>query len=433
MRIRGFGLLRAFFNSLVECILYFPVLFIPAYYLFPDSLTWLWPAAAWGAYLIGYAGSAYLRLNRQFKAVMWAAVVSIALGGWILGIDILLAYAIPVLFTASYRGSRMEQIDWSSMFPGTYYLVGLILYGASSFVLAFMDSFRTGIPVLTWFGAGALALTLLIVNQQLVLDETLPGKDQPVLERRVLRYNRSFVVVLLLIIAAIAFLPQLRHWFEEMARGLTSWLSGLFSAGPETPPESQATPQPPPELQLPDSEQKRPSRFMKWLESALVYGVFIAIGIGLMLLLLRFGKHLPKLLGILSKWMNRMMSRQEAQTSLGYEDEVEDIEHERAGQRLRRALGSMRLSKKDRGEERHDPNQIIRQMYRRILLQSIREGYNWKAALTPRETENDLKDWQEHSRERMPETLVELYEKARYGNRSLTEEEVQRLQHSRKR
>jgi len=433
MRIRGFGILQAFFNSLVECVLYFPVLFIPAYFLFPDSLRWLWPAAALGAYLIGYAGSALLRLNRQFKAVMWAVIVSIALGSWLLGVDLLLAYAIPILFTASYRGSRMEQINWSSMFPGTYYLAGLILYGASSFVLAFMDSFREGMPVLTWFGAGALALTLLIVNQQLVLDETLPGNDRPVLERRVLRYNRSFIVVLLLIIAAIAFLPQLRHWFEEMARGLTAWLSGLFSAGTETPPETPATPQPPPELQLPDSEQKAPSRFMKSLETVLVYGVFIAIGIGLLLLFMRLGKQLPKLLGILSKWMNRMMSRQETQASLGYEDEVEDIEHERAGQRLRRALANVRFSKKDRGEERHDPNRIIRQMYRRILLQSIREGYNWKAALTPRETENDLKDWQEHSQEWMPETLVELYEKARYGNRSLTEEEVQRLQNSRKR
>jgi len=433
MRIRGFGILQAFFNSLVECVLYFPVLFIPAYFLFPDSLRWLWPAAALGAYLIGYAGSALLRLNRQFKAVMWAVIVSIALGSWLLGVDLLLAYAIPILFTASYRGSRMEQINWSSMFPGTYYLAGLILYGASSFVLAFMDSFREGMPVLTWFGAGALALTLLIVNQQLVLDETLPGNDRPVLERRVLRYNRSFIVVLLLIIAAIAFLPQLRHWFEEMARGLTAWLSGLFSAGTETPPETPATPQPPPELQLPDSEQKAPSRFMKSLETVLVYGVFIAIGIGLLLLFMRLGKQLPKLLGILSKWMNRMMSRQETQASLGYEDEVEDIEHERAGQRLRRALANVRFSKKDRGEERHDPNRIIRQMYRRILLQSIREGYNWKEALTPRETENDLKDWQEHSQEWMPETLVELYEKARYGNRSLTEEEVQRLQNSRKR
>ena len=98
----------------------------------------------------------------------------------------------------------MEQASWNLMFPGTYFLIGLILFGVSSFILSFMDSFQGGISSLTWMGR-ALGLTLLLVNRQLVLDETLPGNDQPVLERRVLRYNRWFILVLSLLVAVVAF------------------------------------------------------------------------------------------------------------------------------------------------------------------------------------------------------------------------------------
>ena len=48
----------------------------------------------------------------------------------------------------------MEQASWNLMFPGTYFLIGLILFGVSSFILSFMDSFQGGISSLTWMGRG---------------------------------------------------------------------------------------------------------------------------------------------------------------------------------------------------------------------------------------------------------------------------------------
>ena len=119
----------------------------------------------------------------------------------------------------------MEQASWNLMFPGTYFLIGLILFGVSSFILSFMDSFQGGISSLTWMGA-ALGLTLLLVNRQLVLDETLPGNDQPVLERRVLRYNRWFILVLLLLVAVVAFC-------RSCSSGSLIWREGSLHGSPD--------------------------------------------------------------------------------------------------------------------------------------------------------------------------------------------------------
>lgn len=432
MTSRGSGFIRAFLQGLVECVLYFPVLFIPAFYLLPESYRWIWPALVLGGYVLGYAGAHWFNMDRQFKAIVWACLVSIAVSVAFVGVDIALAYVIPLLFIASIRGSRMEQVNWNLMFPGTYFLIGLILYGVSSFFLSFMDSFRGGISSLTWMGAAALGLTLLIVNRQYVLDETLPGNDQPVLERRVLRYNRWFIILLLILIALVAFLPQLQQWVSDVARGIAAWISGWFSSGAEQAPEPPSMSEPPPEMPFLDEETKPPSQWMKVLEQVLIYGVFTVIGVGLLYVLFRFGKVLPSLYRKFSAWMNRMMNRQNVQPQLGYEDEVENIEHDPASKRLRRLLSGVRIGGRHRvGEGSEFLNEKIRQMYRLILSRSIREGYNWKASFTPRETESDLKEW-DGRKDRIPQSLIELYEEARYGNRTITKEEVEGLQLDRK-
>ncbi|MGG3279537.1 DUF4129 domain-containing protein [Paenibacillus solani] len=426
------GFIKVFFQGFVECLLYFPVLFIPAFYLLPETYRWIWPAVVLGGYLVGYLGSVWFKFDRQFKALLWACLMAIVVSIVFAGVDRALVYLIPVLFIASYRGSRMEQVDWNKMFPGIYFLVGLILYGLSSFVLRYLASFQDGMALLTWIGAAALITTLLIVNRQSVLEETLPGNDQPILERRVLRYNRWFVIILLLLIGIVAFLPQLQQWVFDLVRGIISWIIGIMGTGTEQVPESPSEPEPQPEIPFLDEEIKQPSPWLKVTEQILLYAVFIGIGIGIIYGLYRLGKVLPQLYRRFTAWMNRLMNRQHAHSSLGYEDEVEKIEHDPASKRLRRLLSGMRIGGKLRsGEGPQQLNEKIRHMYRMILSRSIREGYHWKVALTPRETKSDLMEWDGQSG-RISPSLIELYEEARYGNRTITQEEVERLQQERK-
>lgn len=109
--------MKALLQGFVECILFFPVLFISAFYLMPESFRWIWPALVLAGYILGYTGGQLFKFNRQFKAFLWGCLVSVLLSIAMLGVDLALAYSIPVLFVASYRGSRMEQISWNLMFP----------------------------------------------------------------------------------------------------------------------------------------------------------------------------------------------------------------------------------------------------------------------------------------------------------------------------
>ena len=133
--------------------------------------------------------------------------------------------------------------------------------------------------------------------------------------------------------------------------------------------------EPPPEMPFLDEETKPPSQWMKVLEQVLIYGVFTVIGVGLLYVLFRFGKVLPSLYRKFSAWMNRMMNRQNVQPQLGYEDEVENIEHDPASKRLRRLLSGVRIVGRHReGEGPEQLNEKIRQMYRLILSRSIRKA-----------------------------------------------------------
>lgn len=428
---RSSGFIRAFLQGVVECVLFFPVLFIPAFYMLPESDRWIWPAVVLGGYLLGYAGSLWLRFDRQFTAILWACLISVAVSIVYAGVDRVLIYLIPVLFMASYRGSRMEQVDWHNMFQGVHFMTGLIVYAVSSFVLRFLDSFQDGAAILTWMGAAALMITLLIVNRQSVLGATLPGNDQPVLERRVLRYNRWFVIILLLLIGIVTLLPQLQQWVSDLVKGIISWIVSLFASGAEQVPDLPPEPEHPPELSLFDEEIKPPRPWMILIEQILIYVVFSAIGIAILYALYRLGKLMPGLYRSFTVWMNRLMNRQQVPSSLGYEDEVEKIERDPASKRFRRLLSRMRGGKSRSGAGPQGMSERIRDIYRAILSRSIREGYPWKAFHTPRETHSEIKKWDGNS-DRISASLIKLYEEARYGNRTITQEEVERLQHEHK-
>ena len=62
----------------------------------PESHRWVWPALVLGGYLLGYTGVRWFKLDRQFKATLWACLVSITATIAFVGVDITLAYFIPL-------------------------------------------------------------------------------------------------------------------------------------------------------------------------------------------------------------------------------------------------------------------------------------------------------------------------------------------------
>lgn len=415
---------RVIGQGMVECLLFFPILSIPMAYLIPKLYMIIWPVVLILGYAAGFVGSRLFRLNTYLKSVLWACVISVVVSISLFGTSLALFVTVPSLTVACYRGSRMEQNSWYIMFPGQFYLVGLILYGVSSFVLSFMSSFEPYFFILTLAGVLALIVTLFIVNRNSVEEQTLPGSEGPVIEHRVLRQNRGMILSLLLIIGVIVLLPQMQQWLAALGKSIASWIAGLLSSSPEEiePPLENF----PAESNLPFLEEvSSPPAWIKFIEQLAFYAFYFLAAAFIVFLLYRFAKSLPRWLRKMSAWLNRLMLRSpNNEALLGYEDEEIEIEHEKAVNRFKRLLSRVRGNGLFQKNDEPDDNAArIRQLYRNILNRKIQEGYKWQRSRTPRETEQDLKAWKE-AEESMSERFISLYEQARYGHRSISDDEL---------
>lgn len=400
-------------QGLVECLLFFPLLYIPLVYAKAGPWIAVWPLMVVVGYGVGYACSRLFRINTVLKTVFWSLAWSVALSLMAFGLSLMLLIGATGLFAACYRGIRMEQTHWPVLFPGMYYLVGLIVYGCSSFILNFEPSFAPYRGALTWFGAAALAVTLFIINRNHVEEATLPHDDKVILEKRVRRQNRWLVASMLLLIAVLVLLPQLRQGLEYLWNAFVSWINGLFQQLPEDKPEPLPEQPRLEEPLLPAEESLPPPQWIKILEKFMIFAACAAAGLAAVYLLYRLARMLPKWADKLSAWLNRLLSRRSGEGErLGYVDEVEKIapsKRRNGFKRWRFSAGNNRADAREEGQEAG-----IRRLYRKIVERNIRQGYDWKKHLTPRETVHDLKMWKEAS-EPVPDGLVELYEQARYG------------------
>lgn len=417
-------LLRALGWGFMEWLLYFPVLYIPVVYLLPESLQMIWSLTVFLGYGIGFAGSRLFRLNTFLKTFIWALIVAVGVSYAFFGLTLALLISIPSLYVTCYRGTRMEHNGLTYMYTGSYFMVGFIIYGVSSFVLSFNEHFQQHMLVLTIAGAAALIFTLFIVNRNYVEEQTLPGSGRPMVEQRVRRQNKGMITIVILIIGVLVLLPQLQQWIAHLGKSIASWINGLISYSPEE--LEMVEPERPEEVEFPFSKEvSSPSAFSEFLDKLVFFIVYIALAVLILYLIYRFVKFAPKLIKQLSAWINRLMSREtQDEAFLGYEDEEIEIEHEKTAGRLKRLLSRYRKNGTlQSGSELEDNAMKIRHVYRRILNRKIREGYLWKDFKTPRETKRDLMEWKEAD-ESISEEFIKLYEQARYGHHAIQDEEI---------
>ncbi|WP_054958254.1 DUF4129 domain-containing protein [Paenibacillus dakarensis] len=402
--------------GLMECLLFFPVLFIPMIYLVPHSLIMVWTCITVLGYVLGFAGSRLFRLDTFLKVYLWVILLTVSISYFLFGASLALLIAVPSLFITCYRGARLEQMGLSFTYSLQYFVTALGIYGVSSFVLSFIDSFKPYNQVLTIAGAIAVITTVFVVNRIYVEEQTLSGAEKPLVDQRVRRQNIGMITVLLLLITVLALLPMLKQWIVGFGKSALSWIMGLFGTPSEEPTRlMEQAPATPPELPFP-LEQAESSALAVFLEKLVSYVVFIVIAALVVYLLYSFIKILHKVIHNISKWMNRLMSRQALdEANLGYEDEEIEIEHEKAVGRLKRLRFKGRRKQGFIGDAESSDNAAqIRRVYRRILIRNIREGYKWKSSQTPRETKADITEWNE-TNEPLSDEFIRLYEQARYG------------------
>ncbi|MBD3919151.1 DUF4129 domain-containing protein [Paenibacillus sp. PR3] len=275
-------------------------------------------------------------------------------------------------------------------------------------------------------GMLTLVLCLFIFNNSNMNKESYSDSSSGApISRSIVRQNR----VLVTIVAIIALLVTSISWIGDMVSrlfdSLTALLRRLFATSSEDPQRATPPEQDPPN-NLVVEPPSDPSWFMELLEKIFMFvgGILsVLLVIWLVYTLLR---KVPFIARLVEQWLQRL-SRKERMTAtdVGYEDEIEQVEHERGSSRLRRWSASMFKGRtEDMWDKLPDNAARIRDLYRTALLRRERHGYSAKPQLTPRETAVELQHNQGHAPS-LPQPLVDLYERARYSSSAIDTREAE--------
>ncbi|RXZ81824.1 DUF4129 domain-containing protein [Paenibacillaceae bacterium] len=412
-------------KGLVEVLLFFPLLLLLIVYLPPDPETgWIWLMTLPLLYGIGYAGSAWLRLQRFYLLLLLAITVGTGYACLLFGQ--LHVQAVFALFSglAVYRGGKLTVASWRHRFPPAAYLAGTGFYFLGSAIFRSFEAFTDYLPLLTGLGLAALAITLYRFNSGNLSQETFSGDGKPAVAASVLRQNRIHIFLLLVFIIVLSLSRQIKELLQRIWEQIKQWINSLGSDATDLPPE-EAPPQPEAPM-FPEVEQGEPSLFWQWVERIAIVAAYAAVAVVLLFLLYKLGQKLPLLIRKVIHLLNRLFNRQGlAGDSAGYEDEVETLfELDSLAQKFKdrwRRMG--RGYKEQRWEDLADNEQKIRFLYRKWLRQQMKQGYKPKSALTPREMMKDIALW--HAKQTAdPTELAEIYERVRYGKHTVQDDEV---------
>jgi|GEM_PF-1371499 hypothetical protein len=277
-------------------------------------------------------------------------------------------------------------------------------------------------------GMLTLVLCLFLFNNSNMKKESYSDSSSGTpISRSIVRQNR----VLVTIVAIIALLVSSISWIGEMVSrifdSLIALLRRLFATSPEDQ-QPAAPPEEEPSNNLVLEPPNEPSWLMELLEKIFMFvgGILsVILVIWLMYTLLR---KLPFITKLIEQWLQRLSRKERmAATDVGYEDEIEQVEHERGSSRLRRWSASLFKGRtEDQWDKLTDNAARIRDLYRNALLHRERHGYSAKPQLTPRETAAELQHNQGHAAS-LPQPLVDLYERARYSSSAIDTREAEQV------
>lgn len=416
---------RLFLASLLELMLFFPIV-LGAFVLKPPGSAPLVLVALLllVVYWIGHGINALLKFRHPFPKFLLALLVAAAAGIPLLGLapGSIIATALAVF--AVYRGSRLPGMPLAVRLTTQDYIVGVFLYFVGSIVQSFNDAFDAYRLLYLFMGLATLFAALYLTNRGMVSRETLSGAEKPMVEPSVRRNNRLFVGVAIAFTVLIALSYQLQALLGEAGSRLKAWLSQLFSGsgGQQEPPQPQDV-QPPPDFPPPDGKTKTLPAWVDYI----MYGIVIAIALVLLYLLLRRVNRLPGWLNGLRQRFLKLFDRDKGGLARGYVDEVERIN--KSERSLRKRFGR---NKEERLKWRDltDNESRIRYLYRRWIGNAVKKGFAHRAHMTPREIQRGLLG-NEQARDALPpaaaETLVEQYQRVRYGGGKLSDEELRSI------
>jgi Na+-transporting methylmalonyl-CoA/oxaloacetate decarboxylase gamma subunit len=396
-----------------EIVYYFPIVLLWNHYLVLADLA-VTVAGMLVCYLLGFALGKYtfVRYLEWFSCLIIAAAVSMAM----VGINFSGA-ALTVLTTfAVIRGFRFRYAPWNLLFSNNAYIGSISVYFVTPLVFMFFPDLQIYSSYLYWAGLYCIIHALFTFNvKQLEMASQNKQVGQSI-ALNVLRANRIgmgvIVIVLFIVINIDRLLQMVKSWLHRLAEWFNELMSKQKSDQPPIPEEPPADNFPAMNMGEPQEE----SALAKILDLIFYYAAYVVVF--LVAIVIVYLIIVKILIPLISRLISTAKMTRELQ--VGYSDEEEKLEAPQLGKWFRGLI-----HRSQHQAEPQDNEQRVRYLYKETLQTAIKRGYEFQKSQTPLEIE---RNWRELKvKHRLPIRLTALYNKARYGETKITDEEIKKL------
>lgn len=425
MRGKWKEMVRTFYRSCIELLIFFPIFYIPGVYALDLPHAWYWLISLLFYPVLGYITGIWVPLTKKSGLLLLMLIVILA-GNWLVsGISFIWVFSLPMSGYLFVRGIRAHGVSWDIQFPIKLVVSGLLSYFFASAIFYFVNSFSDFYGFLNYFGIAALVAAFIRMNESNLSSGSLSSKKEAAVASSVMRQNRLLLFILLAVVFFIATLKYIRDaigWVQDQVYALVSYLLGLIFKKGDNPPMDD-----PEDGEFSGvGEKVEVSSFAEWMERIGFYFAMVVLAVVAIILIIVLSKKLPIWLRMLSKWLNSSFNIGQKQSEQGYEDEKEALIdwknwHKNIGGRFKDWMTSF-MEKEPKWRDIEGNRERIRYLYRYWIIRKQGEGYKYKESLTPGEIASDISKWR--NTESIPAKLVPLYERVRYSDHSVEDPDV---------
>lgn len=395
-----------------EILYYFPIVLLWNHYFVLTELA-VTVAGILICYLLGFALGKFnmVRFLEWLLCLIVAATVSVA----IVGINLNSVAFIVLTTVAVLRGFRFRYSPWSILFSNNAYIGSISIYFVTPILFTFFPDLQIYSSYLYWTGLYCIIHALFTFNFKqldMAAQNKLVGQS---IAQNVLRANRIGMGAIVIVLFIVINIEHLLDFVKSWVRRLFEWINQFLSkTAPDEPSKPEELPADLGGLNM--GEPKEKSAFGEFLDMLLYYASYVVMFLAAIVImyLIIFKLLIPLITRVIST------AKKTRELQVGYSDEEEKLEAPQLGKWFRGLI--------ERSHNKPEPQnneERVRYLYRETLQTAIKKGYELQKSQTPLEIE---RDWRElKSKHRLPTRLIALYNKARYGESKITDEEMKKL------
>lgn len=416
-------------RGFVEYLLFFPIILLIGTFLLPKEAIMLWLPIVFGVFSFGIMVKNILPVNWSIYPLL--AIIIGIIPSYMLAENLIFLFLLIILHSiVAYRGMLYASRNWDSLLPISYlWLMAFIIYFVCYFIFHFVDRLLIYENIVTTCGVVAVVITLFITNTETLKASSLSKEENPYVSSGVKRHNRLLFIITVIIAILLTTGTIIRDTIWNTIRIILKWLFGQSTSEGEVPPMES----PPANPLLPGmQEPAKQSAIMKFLETVMLYFVYICLIVLVVFVLLLMIKRsrlwIKRMFFKFIAFLKQISNRAHFQKEDGYytdeKESVFDWDEWKKAQQEKVANLVGKIFKRDRDWNSLNMQEKVRYIYRNYL--SNQQGIAIQPASTPREILSELRSLLPDDKERI-ELLMDSYEKTRYGERDIDEKTMDEI------